>query len=250
MKKSIIFFLIVILGFTLSVFAQEFEQLIAEGDSISKTMASMAEAKEAKAKYEQALQLEGDKYEVYWGLSRILYYIGDHTADKKMKQEIFQQGIDYAKKAIELEPGRPDGYYWLGVNYGLFGEAKGILKSLSLVGPIKEAMQKIIEIDRSYEDGGADRVLGRMFYRLPGFAGGNKQKSLLHLRKSKEFGPSDPVTRVYLAETLMALRRYDEAKEELEFVINMEDDPSWMSGVSEQKKRASELLRKKVFQKR
>ena len=209
-------------------------------------MTKMLEAKEVLAKYEEALQNAEDKYPVLWRLSKIHYFIGDHMADKKMKQEIFQKGIDYALEAIDFEPNKADGYYWLGVNYGLFGEAKGILKSLSLVKPIKEAMSKVLEIDPSYSNGGADRVLGRLFFKLPGFAGGNKKQSLEHLLKSKEYGPSDPVTLVYLAETYIALKQKDKAEEALESVINMEDDPCWVSRVKEEKERAKELLEKKI----
>lgn len=245
MKVKTFLLLFVCFTFSFSLFSQGVEDLIAEGDKVCSGMTDMAQAKEALSKYEKALQLAVDKYPVYWRLAKILYYIGDHTKGDKGKQEIFQKGIDYAKKAVELEPKKPDGYYWVGVNYGLYGEAKGILKSLSLVGPIKEAMNKILEIDPSYEDGGADRVLGRMYYRLPGFAGGSKKKSLEHLLKSKEFGPEDPVTRVYLAETCMGLKEFDKAKEELEYVVNMEDDPCWVSGLGEQKERAKELLKKK-----
>jgi predicted Zn-dependent protease len=110
-------------------------------------------------------------------------------------------------------------------------------------------MFKIIEIDRGYEDGGADRVLGRVFFKVPGIAGGSKDKSLEHLEKSKELGPEDPVTRVYLAETYLAKKRVDDARAELEYVLNMPDDPRWVAGVTEAKQDAQELLKDKKFRK-
>ncbi|GAF79240.1 unnamed protein product, partial [marine sediment metagenome] len=132
---------------------------------------------------------------------------------------------------------------------GKYGETKGVLKSLSLVKPIKKGMNKVIELDRSYEDGGADRVLGRVFFKVPGFAGGSKKKSLEHLLKSKELGPEDALTRVYLAETLLKHKQIDEAREELEYVLNMEDDPRWVIGIRESKEMAKELLKDKKFRK-
>ena len=149
-----------------------------------------------------------------------------------------------------MEPEKPDGYYWLGVNYGVYGEARGVLKSLSLVGDIKEAMNKVIELDRGYEDGGPDRVLGRVYFKVPGIAGGSKKKSLEHLLKSKEFGPNDPLTRSYLADTYLALKEVDKAREELEYVLSMESDPSWVSGVNDCKKGAEKTLQKKKFKKK
>jgi hypothetical protein len=150
---------------------------------------------------------------------------------------------------VTLQPEKPDGHYWLGVNNGKYGETKGVMKSLSLVKPIKNSMFKIIEVDRGYEDGGADRVLGRVFFKVPGIAGGSKDKSLEHLEKSKELGPEDPLTRVYLAETYLAKDRVDDARAELDYVLNMQDDPRWVAGITEAKADAQELLKNKEFKK-
>jgi hypothetical protein len=110
-------------------------------------------------------------------------------------------------------------------------------------------MFKIIEVNRNYEDGGADRVLGRVFFKVPGIAGGSKDKSLEHLEKSKELGPEDPLTRVYLAETYLSKKRVDDARAELDYVLNMQDDPRWVAGITEAKIEAKELLKKKEFNK-
>lgn len=124
---------------------------------------------------------------------------------------------------------------------------RGVLKSLSFVKPIKEAMNKVIELDRGYEDGGPDRVLGRVYFKLPGIAGGSKKKSLEHLLKSKELAPNDALTRCYLAETLLSLKEKDKAREELEYVLSLESDPRWIAGVDDHKKTAKKMLQKKAF---
>jgi len=216
MKVKIFYLLLVFLSFSIPLFSQEPEELIAQGDKLYAEMKDMATAQEALSKYREAL----------------------------LK---VSQGIYYAKKAVALEPEKPDGYYWLGVNYGVYGEAKGVLKSLSLVDDIKEAMNKVIDLDREYEDGGPDRVLGRVYFKLPGFAGGDKKKSLEHLLRSKEFGPNDPLTRYYLADTYLALKEVDKAREELEYALNMEADPRWVSGVDDCKEDAKQMLQKKAF---
>lgn len=247
MKAKITFFFVFILIFTFSLFSQDTKELISQGDKLYSEMTEMASAKEALEKYREALSKTDDKYEAYWRISRILYYIGAHTDKKKEKRTIFLQGIYYAKKAVELEPEKSDGHYWLGVNNGVYGETRGVLKSLRLVKPIKRAMNKVVELDRGYEDGGADRVLGRVYFKLPGFAGGDKKISLEHLLKSKEFGPEDVVTRLYLADTYLALKEVEKARSELEYVLAMEPDPLWITGVDEYKEEAKERLKKKQF---
>lgn len=249
MKGRVLLLIFFLVCFSSVLFSQSAEELIAQADGLFNEMKDMGTAEKALALYQQALRIAEDKYEPYWKIARIQYYIGVHTADKKDKQIIFSQGVYNAKKAVELQPERPDGHYWLGVNNGKYGETRGVMKSLSLVKPIKESMFKIIELDRGYEDGGADRVLGRVFFKVPGIAGGSKDKSLEHLEKSKELGPEDPITRVYLAETYLAKDRADDARAELDYVLNMPDDPRWVSSVSEAKVDAQELLKDKKFRK-
>ena len=249
--KSKVFLIgVVLFCFSLSVFGQEVEELLAKADALYEEMQDMATAEEALALYRKALGMAEDKYEPYWKISRIQYYIGAHTKEKKQKKTIFAQAVYHADKAIACGPEKPDGYYWRGVNNGKYGETRGILKSLSLVKPIKQDMNKVIELDRSYEDGGPDRVLGRVYFKLPGFAGGNKDKSREHFEKSKEYGPNDAFTRIYLAETLMGLKEIEKAREELEFVLNMEDDPRWLPAITECKMEARDLSKDKKFRKK
>lgn len=249
MKGKTLLLIFAFVCFSSILFSQSVEELIAQADELYNEMMDMETAEKALELYRQALGVAEDKYEPYWKISRIHYYIGTHTAEKKDKKLIFSQGVYHAKKAVALQAEKPDGHYWLGVNNGKYGEVRGVMKSLSLVKPIKRSMFKIIEVDRDYEDGGADRVLGRVFFKVPGIAGGSKDKSLEHLEKSKELGPEDPVTRVYLAETYLAKDRVEDARAELEYVLNMLDDPRWVSGVAEAKVDAQELLKKKEFRK-
>ena len=249
MKTRGILAFFAVLCIAVFVFPQTADELIVKADQLCGEMKDMETAKEAEELYHRSLGLTENKYGVYWRLSRILYYIGEHTEKKKEKKGIFARAVYYAEKAVEQEPEKPDGHYWLGVNHGKVGETRGVLKSLSLVKPIKNAMNKVIELDRSYEDGGPDRVLGRVFFKLPGFAGGDKKKSLEHLLKSKEYGPEDAVTRIYLAETYLALKEKDKAREELNYVMNMESDTRWLYAIDENKEVARELLNSKKLRK-
>lgn len=249
MKTKSFFLILLFFSFSFSLFSQEAEDLIAQADDLYLEMRDMATAEKARDLYVKALQMAEDKYEAYWKLARIFYYIGANNESNKEKKIIFSRGIYNAERAVELKPEKPDGYYWLGVNYGVYGEARGVLKSLFLIDDIKEAMNKVIELDRSYEEGGPDRVLGRLYFKVPGFAGGSKKKSLEHLQKSLEYGPNDPLTRYYLADTYLSLDEIENSRKELDFVLSLESDDRWVSGVNNAKKDAEKLLKKKKFQK-
>jgi len=135
----------------------------------------------------------------------------------------------------------PAVFFWLGVNNGKYGESRGILKSLFLVGPIKEEMQ-VIAVDPAYEHGGAYRVLGRMFYKLPGFAGGGVDKSIINLKKSLEYAPNVSTTHVFLAESYIKKKDYQSARNELNFVLRAAVIPGLEPEFQADKAAAARLL--------
>ncbi|MFW6131552.1 MAG: tetratricopeptide repeat protein [Candidatus Aminicenantaceae bacterium] len=249
MKKKTLLCIFIFFSVSIFMFPQEGEELLAEGDELLENVKDMKGIEEILKYYREALHKLDNKYEAYWRIARALYYKGYYTEGKKEKRSIFEQAIYYAEKAVDLEPEKPDGHYWLGVNYGKFGQARGKMKSLFLVKPIKREMNKVIELDRSYEDGGPDRVLGRLYAELPGIAGGDNEQSLQHLLKSLEYDPDDALTRLYLADTYLKLDEVEKARKELEYILNKEDDDRWVSGMNSCKKAAREMLKEKEFRK-
>jgi tetratricopeptide (TPR) repeat protein len=248
--KRIILPLLTVLILAAAVRAQETKTLVQQGDDLYAQRGDLAKAKEALAKYQAALPAGEDAYGVNWRLARVEYWIGDHTPDNNVKKQIFQQGIDYAKKAIELAPDKVEGHFWLGVCYGVYGEAKGVLKSLALVKPIKEEMRRVLEIEPAYDKGGADRVLGRVFHEVPGFFGGSEKKSLEHLLKAVEYGPRVGLNLLYLADTYISLDQIEKARQTLEYILSMEPEPELIPETEEERVQARQRLEGKQFKKK
>jgi tetratricopeptide (TPR) repeat protein len=224
--------------------------LIRQSDDLYVERADLTKAKAALAKLDEAVAAKEDPYGAYWRMSRLCYWIGDHTPGNDAKKQIFLQGIEYAKKAIALGPDKPGGHFWLGVCYGVYGEAKGKLKSLSLVKPIKEEMRRVLEIDPAYDRGGADRVLGRVFHEVPGIAGGSEKRSLEHLLKAVGYGPRVGLNLLYLADTYISLDRVEEARKTLESILTLEPLPDLVPETAEEQAQAREKLGRKPFIKR
>lgn len=224
--------------------------LIAESDALYTERADIAKAQAALAKLDEALAAKEDAYSIYWRMSRLCYWIGDHTVDGAVKKQTFQRGIEFAKKAITLEPAKADGHFWLGVNYGVYGEAKGVLKSLSLVKPIKEEMRRVLEIDPTYDRGGADRVLGRVYHEVPRIAGGSETKSLEHLLKAVEYGPRVGLNLLYLADTYVSLDRVEDARKTLETLLTLEPLPDLLPETAEEREQAKAKLERKPYKKK
>jgi tetratricopeptide (TPR) repeat protein len=253
MTGKVVFAIVIVLALAaLPALAQtpSSSPLVQQGDDLYTQRADLAKAKEAQAKYEAALAAKEDDYGASWRLARILYWIGDHTPANDAKKQLFQQGIDHAKKAVELGPDKADGHFWLGVCYGVYGEAKGVLKSLALVKPIKAEMRRVLEIDPAYDRGGADRVLGRVYHQLPGFAGGSEKLSLQHLQKAVEYGPRVGLNLLYLSDTYVSLDRVEDARKALETILTMEPMPDLLPETAEEQAQARERLERKPFKKK
>lgn len=241
MKRLII--LILFFALTTFLYSSDVRELISKGDEMYGERENLEKAREAQKLYEEAIKLDPKNYEAHWKLAKTIYFIGQRSPEKE-KVSIFEKGVEIAKKAVALEPNRPEGHFWLGVLYGVYGEARGVMKSLFLVDDIKEEMNKTLKLDPNIEGGGPYRLLGRMYYKLPGIAGGSKDKSLEYLLKAKEICPTNALTKIYLADTYLAKNLKEEAKKELKEVVEMEPDPRWIPETKALKKEAQEKLGK------
>ena len=214
--------------------------MIDRADALYPERANLDKARAAIKIYEEALAGDPDNMEILWKLSRLYYWLGDHSP-KKEKAAVFEKGIEYAGKGIAVDDNCVPCHYWLGINLSVYGEAKGIIKSLNLLDPIKAEMNRVIELDPAYDQGGAYRILGRVAFKLPWFAGGSKKRSVEYLKKSQEISPDNIMTHVFLAETYLGMKKKELARKELEAVLKMPDpkDP----GALEDKATARELYR-------
>ncbi|MCB1026075.1 MAG: hypothetical protein KDB79_16885, partial [Acidobacteria bacterium] len=115
----------------------------------------------------------------YGLLSEIYYWSGEY-ADSEDKLFYYEKGVEYGEEGVAAEEDSLEANFWLSVNWGSFGQEKGIMKSLSLITPIKETAERVLEIDETYFYGGPWRVLGRLYNKAPGFpiSIGNNKKSL------------------------------------------------------------------------
>jgi tetratricopeptide (TPR) repeat protein len=157
-----------------------------------------------------------------YGLISEIYYWTGEFADADDKLFNFEQGVEWGEKGVTAEENSLEANFWLAVNYGSFGNEKGIMKSLSLIQPIKNHVEKVLEIDESYFYGGPWRVLGRLYHKAPGFpiSIGNSKKAVECFEKALEFGPKFYLNHLFAAELYQSLRDKEKTREHLEWIIN------------------------------
>jgi hypothetical protein len=100
----------------------------------------------------------------------------------------------------------------------------------------------VLKLDPAFQHGSADRALGRWYFKVPGLFGGSNRKSEEHLRKSLTYNPNSHSSHFFLAETLLDMGRRDEARAELQAVLDGPIEPDWGPEDREFKEKARKLL--------
>lgn len=183
-------------------------------------------------------------FESAWKLARGLYWLGTNGLPERERKKALEGGVKAGRAAAELEPKRPEGHFWMAANMGALAESFGLRQGIRYRGAVKDALETVLEIDPAFQDGSADRALGRWFFKVPGLFGGSNRKSEEHLRKALAYNEQSIITHLFLAETLWELGREDEARAELRKAVEAPLDPEWAPEDRRFKTRAEALLKK------
>jgi tetratricopeptide (TPR) repeat protein len=200
-----------------------------------------ASARAAAAIWQARLQQNPRDYESAWKLARARYWLGGHAPDRERKV-FLDGGIEAARNAVALEPARPEGHMWLAANMGALAESFGLRQGLKYRGAIKDELLAVLRIDPAFQQGSADRALGRWYFKVPGLFGGSNRKSEEYLRRSLTYAPNSTISHYFLAETLVDEGKKDEARAELQKVLDVPLDPEWAPEDRDFKAKAQRLL--------
>lgn len=150
------------------------------------------------------------KYDILILESRMLYFQGTHAPNDAAKKAIHLKGRAKADAAEAVSSEFSEAPFFAGIHLARWGEANGIVSSVSQVPTLKKYMQAAI--DRTTRDDaegesvdgyGPYRTLGRVYKKLPGFLGGSTAESIKYLDKAVKGAPTLALNVLYLADTLV-----------------------------------------------
>jgi tetratricopeptide (TPR) repeat protein len=212
-------------------------------DHLYADRATLSSARRAFELWTDELKNEPTSFEAAWKLARVSYWLGGH-APQEERRRFLENGIEAARKAVALQPDRPEGHFWLAANMGTLAESFGLRAGLKYRGQVREALETVLRIDPSFMNGSADRVLGRWYDRVPGLFGGSDKKAEAHLRASLKYDENSTVSLYFLAELLIDKGRKSEARTELQKILDAPINPEWAPEDAEYKEKARALLAK------
>jgi tetratricopeptide (TPR) repeat protein len=198
-----------------------------EADVLYRARETLANARRAADIWSQRVAANPRDFESAWKLARAHYWLGTRGLPERERKAALEAGLAAGRKATAIDSSRPEGHFWIAANMGALAESFGLRQGIRYRTPIREELERVLEIDPAFLDGSADRALGRWYYKVPGLFGGNKRRAEEHLRKALTYNPQSIITRLFLAETLVALDRDAEARRELEGALAAPVSAEW-----------------------
>ena len=213
----------------------------ADPDALYRDRDNLASARQAAGIWAARLEKDPRDFEAAWKLARAQYWLGGHGTQGERRKDL-ERGVEAGRQAATINPARPEGHFWMAANMGTLAESFGLRQGLRYRGPIRDSLETVLKINPAFQNGSADRALGRWYLKVPALFGGSKRKSEEHLRKSLSYNPDNTISHFFLTETLFELDRDAEAGKELEKVVAVPIDPEWAPEDREYKRRAEAIL--------
>jgi len=201
----------------------------------------LSKAREAATIWNERLAKNPKDFESAWKLARACYWLGGHVAEDGRRVQ-YERGIEAGRQASVLQTDRPEGYFWMAANMGAMAESFGLRQGIKYRSPVKKALETVLMIDPGFQQGSADRALGRWYQKVPGLFGGSNDKSVEHLKRSLTYDPASTASHFFLAETYLEMNRKDQARQEAQKVLELPVNPNWAPEDREFKQKAKALL--------
>lgn len=202
--------LLALVGLAQSV--QEADRFFTYGEDASKDVQALGIAT-------RALQTDANNYQWLWRAARGHYYVGD-AAQGADRLKNYQAGISYGLRATAAEPNAAAGHFWLGANYGGFGQEKGGVKALGPAKKVRAEMEIVLRLNDRYAEGGAYLALGELDRQMPRVFGGNLKRAITRLETGVKLVPPNLEMKYALALAYRDAGRKDDARRMLNEIIS------------------------------
>lgn len=168
------------------------------------------ELERSNALLEARLAAAPGESEALWRLARGLVRAGERAKGRKAALEAYGRAESLAGMAVSVSSSTADAWYWHGVALGKQGEARGMMRSLFMVGPLRKRMEGALRLDPGYAP--AHHVLGELLWQLPAMLGGSKAGALKELEAALAADPSYTAPYSTLAEVYLDAGRVEDAR--------------------------------------
>jgi tetratricopeptide (TPR) repeat protein len=207
---------------------------------------SMPRLQEDLARYEEELTWAvEERANCLTCMARLCFLLGE-LSSRDEKAPYFEKGQRYSETLIREKPEWPEGHYWLALNLCGLAEIGGARRGLKLIPEIVEELDTAVKGNPAYDQAGPHRVLGRIYFECPAWplSVGSIPQSYQHLSAAVAIAPENSTNHLFLAETLFRMGKKEEARRELQQVLNGTRNALCQKFLEEDRQAARRLLEK------
>src|SRR5882672_3980109 len=135
-------------------------------DALYRERTDIAKAHRAADIWSARLAANSRDFESAWKLARANYWLGTQGPPGERRAAL-DRGTEAGRIASMIYPSRPEGFFWMAANMGALAESYGLRQGLKYRGAIKDALERVLQIDTAFQKGSADRALGRWYFKVP-----------------------------------------------------------------------------------
>ena len=218
--------------------------MVAQGDDVAQELAL---ADEAYAKFEnntalqhylKALEIDPTNYDGLWKAARTYADVGkgfENKKDKEKAKSYYALGDSLARIAVKMYPDSADAHFALALCVGRVALFEGGKTKIRLSKEVKAEADKAVALAPCY--GAAYHILGRWNYNIAtlGWAlkavakmvyggvpeGATLENAAAMFEKAIQCEPDKPVHRLEYGRTLIKLKRYADAREQLQKCLEL-----------------------------
>jgi predicted Zn-dependent protease len=151
-------------------------------------------------------------------LARAWFLYGEERAKTaETKIAAYERARDVAKRATELAPQDPDAHLWYAITLGTWSQAKGLLRSALALRGLRTEVHTVLRLDPDNVD--AHIMAGSIARELPIVLGGDRKQAEEHFKTARRLDPRRTGARIELAQLYINMGRYQDARVELQGVL-------------------------------
>ena len=152
-------------------------------------------------------------------LARAWFLYGEERAKtEETKIAAYERARDVARRATELAPQNPDAHLWYAITLGTWSQAKGLLRSALALRGLRAEVDTVLRLDPNNVD--AHIMAGSIARELPIVLGGDPKQAEEHFKTARRLDPRLTGARIELAQLYINMGRYQEARLELQGVLD------------------------------
>jgi tetratricopeptide (TPR) repeat protein len=220
-------------------------------------LTSAANINKAITAFESSKQEQDDGYALQSAINLLqaYYFKGIYTdANGDERKRAFDNARILGEKMLDRHPKSAGLWYWYGKNLVEWDRMHNLWQTSidRTDGKMRNAAQKVIALDSTYQEGGGYRLMAQIHYKTPSIflvrGWPSKDKALKFIQKAMKVAPKNHANQLFYARLLLHFERHTEAKTQLQHILDMKPRDTHLLEDRYLKHRAEKLWDKYIAQ--